>query len=482
MVNEIWKKIRIMSMMFALLFTCLSCMYSLNIKTFAESYGPELLITELVPYSKTNDDAYEFIELYNNSGSKIDLNNYRLPKQKIDITFSKVIQPKGVLVICTNSATTLEKFNAFYGISLTQEKYATLPATGQLLSNNSSDDIILAKDNGTVVAEAQYGSSNVELRKSITYRYSTTGYEMNLLGEKQNPTPGNVTADQIPPSGTRVTGISLDRKSLNMETYQTTTLHAVVYPNTAANKAVVWYSSNTNVANVNEYSIVTAKTQGSAVITARTVDNSLTAACTVTVIASSSYVPVNNVSLNKTDISMEAQKVMILEAQIYQDNATNKNVIWSSSNSAIASVDENGIVCAKGKGSCYITVKTSDGGYTATCRISVTDASDDDISDSGISLNRLFIFVETGKTEKLEAKVLPRYALDKTVLWESSDENVASVTSDGAVSGLKEGFAVITVTTKNENYSDRCLVVVIGDKIHGHDKINRNDRGKGHLK
>jgi hypothetical protein len=100
-------------------------------KVHALSYGQEILITEVMPMSQTNDDSYEYIELYNNSDKAINIKDYKLQSPNNYITFSKSIQPRGILVVCTKFSTTLEEFNKFYNTTLTADKFAVLPLKKQ---------------------------------------------------------------------------------------------------------------------------------------------------------------------------------------------------------------------------------------------------------------------------------------------------------------------------------------------------------------
>lgn len=83
------------------------------------------------------------------------------------------------------------------------------------------------------------------------------------------------------------------------------------------------------------------------------------------------YVPVTGVSLDKTSISMAKGTTCQLTAEIQPYDATNKSVTWTSSNEAVATVDQNGLVTALKAGDATITVKTVDGGYEACCSITV---------------------------------------------------------------------------------------------------------------
>jgi hypothetical protein len=87
----------------------------------------------------------------------------------------------------------------------------------------------------------------------------------------------------------------------------------------------------------------------------------------------STFVPVNSVSLNKTEINLYVGKEAVLNATVTPSNATDKSVTWSSSNTSVAMVSSSGIVTGVAAGSAIITVTTKDGGKTANCAVSVSE-------------------------------------------------------------------------------------------------------------
>lgn len=164
-----------------------------------------------------------------------------------------------------------------------------------------------------------------------------------------------------------VTGISLNKTTMSLAAGESESLYATITPSNATDKSVSWTSSNTEIATVSSSGHVTAKAVGSAVITATTTDGGKKATCSVTVLP----VAVTDITLNKSSLSMLENDSETLIATIIPSNATNKAVSWSSSNSAVASVNANGLVLAKAAGNAVITVTSVDGQKTASCSVSV---------------------------------------------------------------------------------------------------------------
>ena len=246
-----------------------------------------------------------------------------------------------------------------------------------------------------------------------------------------------------------VTGVSLDYTSLTMNVGNTQTLTATVTPSDATDKSVTWSSSNTSVATVSASGVVTAKAAGSATITVTTNDGAKTATCAVTV-----NVPVTGVSLDKTSLTMNVGDTQSLTATVTPSNAADKSVTWSSSNTSVATVSSSGVVTAKGGGTATVTVMTNDGGWTATCAVTVI------VPVTGVSLNKTTLTISEGDTQTLTATVTPSDATDKTVTWSTDNASVATVTTAGVVIAKAAGTAIITVTTHDGAKTASCAVTV----------------------
>jgi uncharacterized repeat protein (TIGR02543 family) len=166
-------------------------------------------------------------------------------------------------------------------------------------------------------------------------------------------------------------------------------------------------------------------------------------------------IPVSAVSLNKASLSMTVGGSETLIATVTPTDATNKNVSWVTSNSAVATVS-NGVVSAKSFGSAMIIViALADGNISATCAVNVSP-----ISVTDVSLNKDTLVLDAGGMETLTATVSPYNATNKGVLWSSSAPSVATVSPNGMVTGVSAGSATITITTIDGNKTATCFVTV----------------------
>ena len=168
-------------------------------------------------------------------------------------------------------------------------------------------------------------------------------------------------------------------------------------------------------------------------------------------------VSVTGVSLNKTSAELNLGLTMQLTATVTPENATNPAVTWSSSDNTIASVNENGKVTALAEGIATITVKTEDGGFEATCEVTVVDIPV--INVTGVSLDKTSVTIKVDETATLTATVLPEDATDKEVIWSTGNAAIATVTN-GVVKGIAEGNTTITVKTQDGGFEATCSVKV----------------------
>ena len=356
-------------------------------------------------------------------------------------------------------------------------------------------------------------------------------------GSKTSSCSVTVNSKVIP-----VTGVSLDRTSLSMTEGDTQTLTAIVTPSNASDKSIAWSSSNTSVATVSSTGVVTAKTAGSATITVTTNDGGKKATCTVTVYAKQIYI--THIVADKQALTLDVGEDATLKTTIYPAKATNKQLVWKSTDNSIVSVDNSGRVTALKAGTATVYASPADGGgialgtsividgvgnlyldgfhsglnverydipiiakgenmklwfdgvdtncavnnlYPAVvtigsnrhweingrdtgldcighqgpnkpyCNVTVQPKT---IAVSGVSLDKTSLSMIVGDTQLLTASVTPENATDKSVVWSSSNTNVATVSSSGLVTAKMVGAAVITVSTKDGAKTATCSISV----------------------
>lgn len=375
----------------------------------------------------------------------------------------------------------------------TDQSVATVDATGNVTAKAVGQTTIIAKtiDGGIIQYCTVYVSSpskEISLDKTkLTLKVGEYYYliaklspedttEKNVTFESLNPEVATVTAAgkvEGKSGGTAiiiakdssghmvycnvevidsVTGLTLNYSKKTIAKGKTFKLVANVIPSTASNKEVTWTSSNTKVATIDKNGTIKGIAGGTTVITCKTKDGNYAAVCIVTVKES-----VTSITLNKKSYKLGVGKSFTLKATVKNSTATNKGVYWKSSNTKVATVNSKGKVTAKRLGYATITAVAKDGsGVEASCNIRVV------VPVSSIKLNKTAITLVEGRTTKLKATVRPAKATYKTGKWTSSNTKVAVVSSNGTITALSEGTAIIKFTAKDDSgKSASCFVNVI---------------------
>ena len=240
-------------------------------------------------------------------------------------------------------------------------------------------------------------------------------------------------------------GVTLDKYSAKVLLGSTLQLNAIVHPENAPDRSLTWISSDETVATVDENGIVTPVGRGKCAITAKTVFG-VSATCNIEV----TIKKVTSLKFDTTKYAVTLKKgdslgeTFQINATIKPKKASIKKLKWKSSNTDVATVDENGLVTIVGFGKCTITAKTTDGSKkTASCAVTVSKKYVTKITLAGEKT------MNAGDTQTLLAKVKPKKAFDQTLKWKSSKPDVISVDENGVVTALKKGTATITCTARD---------------------------------
>ena len=236
----------------------------------------------------------------------------------------------------------------------------------------------------------------------------------------------------------------------------TMTLVAKVLPEDAANKNVSWSSSNRTVATVDKDGVITTHEAGTVTITARSTTNQIVyAECKIDV-----RVPVNNFVLNKNQVTILAGETNVLAAIIGPNDATTTKVEWSSNNTEVVRVTEDGLLIGLKQGTAIVTAILRDeaGLHTATCKVTVPESLV--VGVLGVALNKTTLTLEKGTRETLTATIMPNDATNTSVVWTSSNKSVAIVNANGRITALSPGTSTITVTTVSGGETASCQVTV----------------------
>ena len=253
------------------------------------------------------------------------------------------------------------------------------------------------------------------------------------------------------PPAIKVSGVSVDKTTVGLMVGEKVKLVATVIPEDATNKNVSYESDDNNIATVTQDGEISAVGEGSIIVWVTTEDGQFKAGCKVYV--SNTAHLVKEIELNETELTLAVGETFQLTAAIKPSYANNKNVVWSSKNEQIATVDETGLVTAiAGGGGTRIFASSEDGGAVSVCNLMVSNPGVNEIRKFDFSPNHGII----GVGEKLNLKpylwkvyrsYFYRYPeFPSQFTFNSDDPEVATVDNDFNIIGNKAGTALITVT------------------------------------
>ena len=261
----------------------------------------------------------------------------------------------------------------------------------------------------------------------------------------------SVTVHVTDPYAPKPQSIELSNRFLYFDAPEDTIqVTASVVPESVADKKILWSSSDERIAVVDEDGNITSKGKGQCIITATSsADNSITAEISVEVLEDEE-IAAESIDLSRRIIHLEyVGQEYTVTANVLPENAVNKKLEWVSSNSRIATVDQNGKITAQSAGNCIITVISDyDSNIRATVSVEVSENEFIPIEKIVLSENEME-FDSIGGTKQLSAEIYPADSNETNIVWQSSDENVAVVDEYGKVTATGFGSCLITAISQD---------------------------------
>jgi len=312
--------------------------------------------------------------------------NYLQAYSRYVIPYASHYNPQGLAVGDFNSDGQADVAIADYNqglVILYNHNDAVVPVTG--ISMNMTEDILTVGETLALRASITPADASNQILQWTSSNPAVATVDSTGQATALAPGPAIITADTtdgselsasclvtVEAAYVAVGGVMLENVIDSMDVNATHQLKAMIMPANATNQAVTWSSSDSAIATVTSTGLVKALSLGTAALTVTTADGSHTATCLVTVKAVEAAV--KGVTLSSSSVSLPVNGKVLLTASIQPTNAANQAVTWTSSNSSIAAVTGSGldgVVRAIKPGTATITVKTIDGGYTATCEVIV---------------------------------------------------------------------------------------------------------------
>ena len=208
----------------------------------------------------------------------------------------------------------------------------------------------------------------------------------------------------------------------------------------------VWQSTETSVATIDDNGAITAVSQGSTEIFASNGDE-LVASFNLDV-----AIPVTGVSLNVSSKKIQIGEKLDIRAFVEPEDATDRDVVWSCPDIVSIRQNESGdSIQVEGNriGSGLLTATTRDGGFISSIDLKVVNT----VKVSKINLTQSSLSLRNGQMAVLVAAVKPENALVKDIIWQSSDDNVVSITPNGKVCIVR----IISLPEPNKSYAVRAI-------------------------
>ena len=261
-----------------------------------------------------------------------------------------------------------------------------------------------------------------------------------------------------------VSRLTINNSRLNLETGETAQFSVRGFASNGTEiplTGVTWKSSNTAVATVDAKGAVRTYKSGNATITASI--GSISVTCSLTV-ADHTYTlaDLSRITINKSSANIETGDSTKLTARGYASNGTEitlKNVLWRSSNPAVATIDENGMVKTHKSG--YATISVSFGMISNSCYLTVVDHTYTTADVVKIGIDKKDVNVITGDSVALNVKGFAKNGVEiplSGVAWKSDKTDIATVDASGFVRTYKQGTAHIIASVGQ--FKDTCVATV----------------------
>ena len=349
-------------------------------------------------------------------------------------------------------------------ISMIVDDSYTIDIYGKTAKNNknyiytsSNPDIITVDELGVV-----HSKSEGEATVTIKSKYSNKKNVLNVIVQ-----------------GDSIYSVEFENDSISLNLKETMKLNPIVNGNSDFKAFFTWSSENSKIVSVSSNGEILGEAPGTTYIKVRVKGTKLESRVKVNVTGQSifnenntqtdtvvigndagyeeainKYIGVVSVSIKTPKTELMVGENIKVSANISPNNATNKEVVWGTSDESIATIDKNGNIKAIKEGTVDITVKTIDGNKTAFITLKVKNKK----SNTKITLSKNNVELQMAQVEVIKAQVSDNQPLH----WSSSNPDIATVDNNGLITAKKEGNAVITCTTKDNKTSESVNVTVVG--------------------
>lgn len=355
-----------------------------------------------------------------------------------------------------NSASQLRYFfrnlipNANYSLRLHFVEPSDVDKAKRLFNVKTSGDSLINFN----IYQAAGNKLNTVITRTLEAKADNTGViTVQFIPKVGTNDPYSASIAALEASIIPLQGISISSDSSNLYVSYKDTLKLTTTPANATNRNLVYKSSNGAVATVDLNGVVTGKAAGTVTITATSAESNFTATKTYTVI----YVPVTSLTLDSTSANVFVGSTLQLNATINPAKASNKGVVWTSSDTTVAKVSNNGTISGIKEGDVIVTATSADNPVIAAhANIHVAN-----VLATGITLQPSPAIIGERDTLRVKVTFLPANTTIKKVTWSSSNATLATVDSTGLVTAIKQGPLTLTVNSQDGSGISATLPVTV---------------------
>lgn len=340
-------------------------------------------------------------------------------------------------------------------ITLSLEKQESRNLFAKVIPANASNPNVIWSSSNEKVAFVS-ASGNVIARGAGTAVITCTSAENAAVKAR-------CTVTVTPPVAAQHIELNKSKATLNLASYEVCALSGKVHPENADSKELFWESENLSIAVVTATGLVVPLSEGKVNITCSLESNpAVKASCEITVVH---RVEMSNILFFDREVKLDwsFDETHYLQHIILPSNATEKQLVWTSSNPAVASVAE-GVITPVSVGNAIISCHAAaDESISAACNVMVySSRKPEEVSITGAVVSKLDI----GESLLLGHVFAPVKSHEE-ITWTSSARNVASVDDNGLVTAISEGSVFITVSTANGKKDTVALTVIDPEKPTG---------------
>lgn len=311
----------------------------------------------------------------------------------------------------------------------------------------STDSDIATVDSNGIVYGIKNGFTNIDLY--VDNQFSS---RMGILVREINSVTEIVNKVDVPVSKVDIKDTTINLTS-NQKYYLTTT----VYPENATDKEIFYETNDVRIAEVTDTGLVIGKTAGSTYIDVFS-NNGKTDR--VNVVVAAPKINLDSITLMPSEVKINVGDIYKLRTTLIPSNVTNGKVTYTSSNNNIVTVSSDGTVKGISSGTAIVTASSDGKNSSVTINVSQKEQM---IVVTAINFNESNISIEEGEEKKIAYTILPSDAVNKALIWTSSNSNIVTVSSTGIVKGISSGTATIKATSVN-NIS-KTINVTVNKKV-----------------